>query len=136
MKVRFADEQQCVAETMAWFSKCWVMTGGSKGLNPDNNLSPDPFYPRNAELTPEVVDKVINDVESIYAHEIKTYPGYHTGAQGVDRSTQLATPRFDLLPYPQRLAIVQGVDRIFQKYRDDGTHPSEPAPAGVDYGYC
>ena len=147
MKVKFAEEQDCVAETMSWLHDCWIHSGGAEGPQDGDvfkfsSLQPNPFYERNAVLTPEVVDQVIADMEGIFATEIQKYPGYHNNAQGISTDTHhLVVAGFDKLPYPQRLAIVQGVDRIFQKHRDFAAEEAaalvvnNAPPAGIDYGY-
>ena len=147
MKVKFAEEQACVAETMSWLHDCWVHSGGAEGSQEGDvfklsSLQPNTFYERNKELTPEVVDQVIADMEGIFATEIQKYPGYHNNAQGISTDTHhLVVAGFDKLPYPQRLAIVQGVDRIFQKHRDFAAEEAaalvvnNAPPASVDFGY-
>lgn len=87
-------------------------------LQENRELQPDPFYERNELLTTEVVTSVLKSIEDMFLNEFKKYPGYHTNAQKVSKSTVLVPPRFLKLPYPQQLAIVQGIDRIFQQHRD------------------
>jgi len=111
MRVRPNEEQLCVVETMRFLHKCWELT------EHERPLSPDPFYIRNSLLTPVIVKKVIDSLEDIFAKEIVNYPGYHRNAQGVSESQYLVPPGFNWLPQAQQLAIVQGIDRIFQKHR-------------------
>jgi hypothetical protein len=80
-------------------------------------FQPDPFYPRNDLLTPEIVERVVDSVESIFESELLNYPGYHRKAQGISASEYLVAPGFRRLPYNEKLALVQGIDRIFQEYR-------------------
>lgn len=114
-------QQKCTDEIIDWLHECWEITERN-GL-----LQPDPFYERNEKLTPEVVTKIIRCVEDLMIKEFKNYPGYHNNAQGVDVSHgEILVPTgFDKMPYPQQLAIAQGVDKVFQNYKP------APAPAYV-----
>lgn len=105
MKIRPAEEELCVKETMAFMHSVWVRT--ERG----DKLPPNPFYPRT--LTPEVVDNVLNAMEAIYETEITKYPGYHRTAQGISDNQFLVVPGFNKLPQGAKLYIVQGIDRIF-----------------------
>jgi len=111
MRIRPSEEKLCVDETMAWLHKVWELT------EQERPLQPDPFYERNDGLTPNVVRAVIGDLERIFATEIEKYPGYHRNAQGISNAEYLVPPGFNWLPYPQQLAIVQGIDRIFNSHR-------------------
>lgn len=102
----------CVKETIAWMHQAWLL------LQEKRELQPDPFYERNELLTPEIVTSVLTTIEDMFLNEFNKYPDYHTHAQGVSTGTVLVPPRFLKLPYPQQLAIVQGIDRIFQKFRE------------------
>jgi hypothetical protein len=115
-------EQECVNQTIAWLHQVWEMTEHGK------HLQPDPFYERNEVLTPEVVEQVINSIEDIFKSELRKYPDYHRTAQGISASQYLVPPRFDLLPYGEKVAIVQGIDRIFREYESDPL-PMEPPTA-------
>jgi len=86
----------------------------------------DPFYPRNDLLTAEVVGGVIQNIESIFKHELERFPGYHRTAQGISASEYLIPPGFDQMPFSQQVAVVQGIDRIFQEYRDTGDMVRDP----------
>lgn len=111
MKVKPDSGKEITPRVIAWLHYCWEL--GERG----ENLQPDPFYERNAELTPGVVKDVIGAIESLFVSELKKFPGYHQRAQGVSESEQLVPPGFDTLPSQEQLAVVQGVDRIFQEYR-------------------
>ena len=94
-------------------------------------LQPDPFYERNAVLTPEVVASVIVAMEELFVRELKSYPSYHRNAQGISQSEYLVPPGFDKLDFSQQLAVVQGVDKIFQEYREEPKpepQPEDPKP--------
>lgn len=118
MKVRtdFESAKNLIAETIGWLSACHHQI--QEGLQ----LQPDPFYKRSELLTPDVVNAVLATMDELFISEFAKYPSYHTTAQGVSASTKLVPPRFSKLSHPQKLAIVQGVDRVFQKYRvEDGS---------------
>jgi len=105
-------QQECVDKTIAWLHHVYDVTetGGS--------IQMDPFYARNELLTPEVVRSVVESIEAIFKNELKRYPAYHRTAQGISESEHLIPPGFDLMPFGQQIAVVQGIDRIFQEYRD------------------
>lgn len=105
---------QAVAEITAWQQHVWdIMEEGRL-----ETLQPDPFYERNSLLTPEVIEKVLHTVEfDILEYEIQHYPGYHYPHQGLVDGEKLVRPGFTELPDPQKLAMVQGMDRILQQYR-------------------
>jgi hypothetical protein len=107
-----ARQQDCVARTIEWLHQAWEVT--DRG----SPLQPDPFYERNALITPEVVQQVIDNLEGIFKNELVKFPDYHRRAQGISAGQYLVPPGFDKLPYSEQLAIVQGIDRIFQEYRE------------------
>ena len=96
-------------------------------------MQPNPFYERNDVLTKEIVEKVITDIEGIFAKELDKFMNYHRGAQGVHASQVLVTPALDKLPYLAQRYIVQGLDRILQEYRVEVPPPQEDL--GPDEGY-
>ncbi len=106
-------QRECVTEAIGWLHQVWELTDNGRPLQPD------PFYSRNELLTPVVVKNVIESVEAIFKTELQKYMGYHRNAQGVSTSEILVPPGFDTLTYAQQFAVVQGIDRIFQKYRLD-----------------
>lgn len=116
-----ARQQQCTVETIAWLHKAWeLMQNGQM-------LQADPFYDRNELLTPEIVTNVLGGIEELFASEFKRYPAYHLNAQKPPDGAKLVPPKFLSLPYTQQLALVQGIDRIFQGFRD----PNVTAPESV-----
>ncbi len=117
MKVPNVEAQKAASvEMIEWLQQVWQM------MRDGRTLQADPFYPRNDKLTPEVVQDVLGWFETLFAREFKNYPSYHYRAQGVDASEyKLVPPHYDRLSASQRLAIVQGVDRIAQKYRAEET---------------
>lgn len=133
MQINRADEQACVKEVMAWEHQCWEWVRDGK------DIPLDPFYPRNDLLTEEVVLAVIKQHEENLQWEIDRYPIYHYEHQGRGPTKdlthdqmreKLAPTGWDTLPYQQQFAIVQGIDQICQKYRDDSGEKvaSEPQP--------
>lgn len=94
-----------------WLHQVWELVEAGRPLQPD------PFYERNELLVPEVVENVINYVVGAMQKEFEKFPQYHNRAQGVSTSEILVPPDFDNLPYTQKLAIVQGIDRIMQKFK-------------------
>jgi hypothetical protein len=105
--------QECVNRTIDWLHQAFELTENGRPLQPD------PFYARRDLLTREVVEAVIENIESIFVTELTRYPDYHRRAQGAAKNEVLVPPAFDKLPAAQQLAIVQGIDRIFQEYRAD-----------------
>ena len=116
------------AEVVSWLRFCQ--------LNPD--LAPDPFYERTPLLTPEVIDNVIESIEVYLTSEITKSPDYHYSHQPVNRETHtLIPPQFDIRSPAWKLAMVQGLDRIYQQYKKlEGQPTLEPTPATDTYYYC
>jgi hypothetical protein len=110
-------QQECVNRTIEWLHQVWDVTERGR------TLQPDPFYARNALLTPEVIKNVIENIEGIFKSELARYPDYHRRAQGISANEYLIPPGFDHMTGAQQLAIVQGIDRIFQEYKDEGLPP-------------
>src|SRR3990167_3136714 len=104
-------EVACTAATTAWLHEVWLL------IEQGRPVQPDPFYTRNAVLTPAVVKNVIDNVEAIFVSELAKYPGYHHKAQGISASEYLVPPGFDKLSQTEQLAVTQGIDRIFQEHR-------------------
>ena len=96
---------------MAWLHRCWEL------INQGLPLQPDPFYTRNDVLTPEVIKQVLDGMENIFVTEIARYPGYHRTHQGIADTEYLVPPGFNELPAAQQLAVVQGIDRVFNAHR-------------------
>ena len=113
--------QECSDHVIHWLHDCWTHIHD----HTVEKLQPDPFYERNAVLTPEIVEKVIADIEAIFVNELNKYMQYHRNAQGISSSQILITPSFDKLPYLAQRCIVQGLDRILQEYRVEA--PSQAA---------
>lgn len=134
MRIKKSEEANCVREVMAWEGHCWQVINRDK-----KELTADPFYARNDVLTEAVVTAMILAHEENLLHEIKQYPMYHLKAQGlgtasthsVEQAQAVLKPTFwDQLPYDQQFAIVQGIDQICQKYRDNEPEaPFVPLPA-------
>jgi len=127
MKIKSDSGPTITPKIIEWLHQCWVITESKRPLQPD------PFYVRNNVLTPEIVTNVILALEEIFIYELEKFPNYHRNAQGIDKSEYLVPPGFDKLPYPEQLAIVQGVDRIFQEYREE---ESVPTPSSSSMDYC
>lgn len=129
MKVRddFQAREALTKETIAWLDAC------HKRLQLGMELQADPFYKRTALLGPDVVDGVLASMDDLFISEAKKFPGYHANAQGVSLTTPLVPPRFSKLSHPQKLAIVQGIDRIFQKFRVDDTPTPPPEETPIAY---
>jgi len=115
MKLDPAKDKQaeCVARTITWLHEVWSL------IEEGRLVQPDPFYSRTALLTPEVVGAVIADMEALFVKELEKYPAYHRSAQGISASEYLVPPGFDKLSQGEQLAVVQGIDKIFQEYRVD-----------------
>ena len=114
--------KECVTRVIAWLHDVWSL------IEEGRPVQPDPFYARNEKLTPEVVGAIITDMEFLFVEELRKYPGYHRGAQGISASEILIPPGFDKLPYAQQLAVVQGLDKIYCEYR---AVDEPPAPENV-----
>lgn len=126
MKIDPVRQQECVDQTIEWLHQAWVL------VTEKHDFQPDPFYPRNALLTPAIVKDVLESIEKMFLDEFAKFQSYHRNAQGVSASQKLVPPRFLLLPYPQQVAIVQGIDKIFQEYR---VEDSQPQPITDDDAY-
>ena len=124
--------QECSDRVIQWLHDCWVYIKDAEAYK----MQPNPFYERNDVLTPEIVDKVINDIEVIFVKELEKYMGYHRSAQGVHASQVLVTPAFDKLSYPCQRYIVQGIDRIMQEYRVETPEGISPGEYRSVEGYC
>lgn len=111
-----ALQAQCTVETIEWLHQAWELS--EKG----HPVQPDPFYARSEKLTPEIVHMVLKTIEDLFITEFKKYPGYHNNAQSIAKGEKLVPPGFDALPYPEQFAIVQGIDKIYQKYRPSEEH--------------
>ena len=121
-----AKVQECVDRTITWLHQVWLLTEQGRPLQPD------PFYPRNDLLTSEVVKQVIEGIEGVFISELTKFPEYHRKAQGISASERLVPPGFPQLPYSEQLAVVQGIDRIFQDYRAPESGPrAQPQPHHV-----
>lgn len=105
------EQAKCTIETIEWLHNVWNLNEQGQGLQPD------PFYERNEKLTKAVIEDVISKIEGIFKYELEHYPSYHNNAQGISAGEKLTTPGFDKYPYEQKFAIVQGIDRIFQRYK-------------------
>jgi len=106
--------EEAVAEITSWLQKCWqYMEDGRVAA-----MQPDPFYPRNKVLTAKIVEEVTHTLEfDIFQFEIEKYPDYHRKHQGISSGEYLIRPGFTELPYHAKLFLVQGADRVLQKYR-------------------
>lgn len=133
MKVTQDKTQQadCTIETIEWLHQAWEL------LQNNQALQPDPFYKRNNVLTPEIVNDVLTGIDILMVKEFEKFDSYHRRAQGgIESTKKLVPPRFLKLSYPHQLAIVQGIDRIFCKYRIEETAAEkvDPATEGIAYG--
>lgn len=113
MKITNSSEEQakCTAEIVQFLHQVWL-------LNEQGQLiQPDPFYERNEKLTKAVIDDVLTKLEDVFTYELINYRSYHNTAQGISAGEKLIGPGFDKYPPEQKLAIVQGIDRIFLKFK-------------------
>lgn len=106
------QQQECVDRVIAWLHLVWQRTEEGEPV------LPDPFYARTPLLTPDVVRNVIDSMEALFVREFKQYPSYHHTAQAISEGEHLVPPGFDRLAHEQQLAIVQGIDKIMQEYRE------------------
>ncbi len=114
MKVLDGKKTEAVSEVTDFLQTIWQLMEDGRIAT----LQPDPFYPRNGVLTKEVVEGVVSAIEfDVFEFEIQKYPGYHKEHQQLEPGEKLVRPGFTELPYPQQLALVQGLDRITQCYR-------------------
>lgn len=106
------DEQgKCTAEIIEWLHQVFEM--GENG----RTVAPDPFYDRTSLLTDDIIDNVIGSIEGLFVNELEKFPGYHYRAQGASSSEHLVPPGFDKMSRQEKLAVVQGIDKICCKYR-------------------
>lgn len=111
MRVRDADFQQCVDEQMLWLKEC------RDKMVAHEPIELDPYHARTALFTHEMVTGILESIKEKIDYELKIYGRtHHAKWQGQPYET-LRTPRYLELPYEQQVAIVQGLDRIAQRYR-------------------
>lgn len=104
-------------------------------------MEPDPMYSRNAELTPEVVDRIVEGIEGVFTHEIMASPKYHadrvgTSYDGTPEGARalLVPPGWTSASPTKKLALAQGVDRIMEAARAEAlAYTGPPAPTVVSY---
>lgn len=108
-------EAKATAEVIDWLHQAWELK--EKG----HALQPDPFYERNEIISENIVIASIDALEKIFINELEKYPGYHNQAQGIEKTEYLVSPGFNKLPYSQQRAIVIGIDKILQPYREKET---------------
>ena len=111
-----------VLEVIEYMATCFdTMEAGEE-------IRGDPFYQR-AEgkpfLTDDDVNRVIAAIDSEYAFEIGTYPGYHR-----NRSGSTAVADFSRLSQHSKRAMVEGLDAIIAR------HKAEEAEAKDGNGGC
>ncbi|MBI2911784.1 MAG: hypothetical protein HYY05_06545 [Chloroflexi bacterium] len=110
---------QAVADITAWLQYVYDAIGeGEEGVRA--KLQPDPFYARNPLLSEAIVEAVLHEIEfGVFQHEIDRFRDYHNAQQGIRPDEVLTRPGFTELPYPAKLCLVQGMDRILQRIRTD-----------------
>ena len=129
---RFLD---CKSEVINWLHHCWSVK--QQGFD----LMVNPFYKRTALLTPDIVSAVIQEIEDLWVDEIRRYPEYHNTHQGIKPGEVLVPSRFDRWSPACQLAIVQGLDEIYQRYAAstdplETASPQPPAPELPPEYYC
>jgi hypothetical protein len=91
----------------------------------ENHILGDPFYQRaegKDPFTDEQIDRVINAIDAEFAIEISLYPGYHRGRSGAN-----TTPDFWRLSPSARRVVVEGLDAIHNRYREEPAEAERPA---------
>lgn len=124
-------QREITVETIEWLHQAWEL------LQKNQALQPDPFYKRNDKLTPEIVKDVLTGIEKLMLVEFEKFDGYHRRAQGgIEPTKKLVPPRFLKLSYNHQFAIVQGIDKIFQKHKVEEPvyEKVDPAIEGIAYG--
>lgn len=94
-----------------YLQQCYLLLDAGQ----EDHILADPFYVRadgRAPLTDAQVDAVIAALDHEYEVELGTYPGYHRNRSGAN-----ALPEFHRLSPRARRAMVEGIDRIVEKYR-------------------
>lgn len=124
------EQAECTAAIIEWLHQVWTLSEQGQ------SVQPDPFYDRNALLTPEIVENVVNGVEGVFLKEIAKFPGYHRNAQGLSADEVLAPPGFDRMPYEQKLAVVQGIDRICKRFEPPEIPATVAAEEPAPIAYC
>jgi len=104
---------QAVDEITEWLQSIWRLMSQGR----INTLRPAPVYDRRPLLTDDKVEDAVFAIENVFAFELENYPGWHQDAQKIKANQHLVTPGFTGLPSLQKRALVEGVDRIMQKYR-------------------
>lgn len=105
--------QQAVDEVTDWLQNIWRLMSQGR----INTLRPVPAYDRRKLLPDSKIEEVAEAIEDVFAYELANYPGWHQDAQQIRPNQTLVTPGFSDLPPLQKRALVEGVDRIMQKYR-------------------
>jgi len=105
--------EEAVQEVTAWLQSIWRLMNQGR----INTLRPVPTYDRRQLLPDDKVEEVALAIEGVFAFELENYPGWHQDAQQIKPNQHLVTPGFTGLEPLQKRALVEGVDRILQKYR-------------------
>lgn len=115
MKVTQVESRriEAVQEVTAWLQSIWRLMDQGR----INTLRPVPTYDRRSLLPDEKIEEVALAIEGVFAYELENYPSWHQDAQQIKSNQHLVTPGFAGLNLLQKRALVEGVDRILQKYR-------------------
>ena len=105
--------EEAVQEVTAWLQSIWRLMNQGR----IDTLRPVPTYDRRTLLTDAKVEDTVHAIEGVFAYELENYPGWHHDAQQIKPNQHLVTPGFIGLNLLQKRALVEGVDRILQKYR-------------------
>ena len=105
--------QQAVDEVTDWLQSVWRLMAQGR----INTFRPVPVYERRKLLPDSKINEIAAAIEDVFAYELDNYPGWHSDAQQIRPNQTLVTPGFSDLPPFQKRALVEGVDRILQKYR-------------------
>lgn len=132
MRIAAGADEKVKVEVFAWLDYITQLINDGR----IETLKPAPWYERREVITDEIVERVIDAIESYFLSEITNSSGYHRREQGAGPDEVLITPGFDKMPAPARRALVERYDEILMPHRI-GDSPPGPAPAATnDYGGC
>ena len=126
-KVPMSSMAACQVEAIAFLHDIW------QRVEDKRPISPDPFYERNDLLTAEVVERVIRQVELMFTSELAKAKAYHDKANEIQPHEKLVPPGFDKMTDGEKRAVVQGLDRIFQGYREETAPPAYYVASIAEY---
>ena len=115
MKVSEDDKipPQATTEVITFLQHIWQLIEDGRV----DTLQPDPFFKGTGKLTTSMVEIVVGEIEGVFVYELAHSGDYHKKHQLIEPGDKLVLPGYLEMPYPQKLALVQGVYKILEKHR-------------------